>query len=258
MTTPGLGARIETMVVEEYFRDPPRFVAAMATKPTRGVAQAFVLEWTKFSRLFPRWVGAIMSNCPEFEVLAFEVENLMSEVVGDPAANTNHYELLVRLGQALGLDRSRIETHEPCAEAHAAFEYWWEIARQPDWLLGFTAINGLEILGDRTLPQRHGLAPSTGLEVDPWSHLGLGDDALEFFRVSSQADVGHGNQSVELIVRHTPEERAGEVLAVLSDTIAKSRTMMDGLWTLAEHLDTQSLNHNSEHERQSEGAAHER
>jgi pyrroloquinoline quinone (PQQ) biosynthesis protein C len=237
MTTQGLGARIEAVVVGEYFRDPPRFVAAMATEPSRGVAEAFVLEWTKFSRLFPRWVGAIMSNCPEFEVLAFEVENLMSEVVRDPAANTNHYELLVRLGLALGLDRSRIEAHESCAEAQAAFEYWWDMARQPDWLLGFTAVNGLEILGDRTLPQRHGLVPSTGLEVDPWSHLGLPDDALEFFRVSSQADVGHGNEAVELIVRHTPDDRAGDVLAVLSETIAKARTMMDGLWTLAERLD---------------------
>jgi pyrroloquinoline-quinone synthase len=239
MSAEGLRARIENMVVDEYFLVPPRFVAAMATKPTRGVAQAFVLEWTKFSRLFPRWVGAIMSNCPEFEVLAFEVENLMSEVVRDPAANTNHYELLIRLGDALGLDRARIEAHESCAEARAAFGYWWDMARQPDWLLGFTAVNGLEILGDRTLPQRHGVTPSTGLEVDPWSQLGLPDAALEFFRVSSQADVGHGNETVELIVRHAPDGRAGDVLAVLSETIGKARTMMDGLWALAEELDAQ-------------------
>jgi pyrroloquinoline-quinone synthase len=239
MTNQGLGARIESVVIDEYFRDPPRFVAAMATEPTRGVAKAFVLEWTKFSRLFPRWVGAIMSNCPEFEVLAFEVENLMSEVVRDPAANTNHYELLIRLGDALGLDRARIEAHESSAEARAAFAYWWDMARQPDWLLGFTAVNGLEILGDRTLPQRHGVAPSTGLEVDPWSQLGLPEDALEFFRVSSQADVGHGNESVELIVRHTTADRADDVVAVLSETIARARTMMDGLWALAERLDAE-------------------
>jgi pyrroloquinoline-quinone synthase len=237
MTTPGLAARIEALVVEEYFRDPPPFVAAMATAPTAGIAKAFVLEWTKFSRLFPRWVGAIMSNCPEFEVLAFEVDNLVSEVVRDPAADVNHYELLVRLGEALGLERRQIEAHEPCPQAREAFAYWWTMARDPDWLVGFTAVNGLEILGDRSLPKRHGLAPSTGLEVDPWSVLGLPEEALEFFRVSSEADAGHGNRSVELIARYTPEGHADGVLSVLSETIARSRAMMEGLWALAAELD---------------------
>jgi pyrroloquinoline quinone (PQQ) biosynthesis protein C len=229
-------AELEQLVVDDYFRDPPRFVAAMSTTPTRAVAKAFVLEWTKFSRLFPRWVGAIMANCPEFDVLAFEVENLMSEVVRDPAADTNHYELLIRLGAALGLDRDRIEAHESCPEAQAAFAYWWDMARHGDWLRGFTAVNGLEILGDRTLPRRHGLSPATGLELDPWTTLGLADDALEFFRVGSEADVGHGNHTVALIARHATADRLDEVLGVLRTTIATLRSMMDGLWALAERL----------------------
>jgi pyrroloquinoline quinone (PQQ) biosynthesis protein C len=237
MTTTELGARIERLVVDEYFRDPPRFVVAMATEPTRAVAGAFVLEWTKFSRLFPRWVGAIMASCPESDVLAFEVENLMSEVLRDPAGSANHYDLLLRLGAALGMGRGRIEAHESCAEACAAFEHWWTLARHPDWLLGFTAVNGLEILGDRTLPARHGLAPITGLEADPWARLGVPDDALEFFRVSSEADVGHGAETVHLIARHTPDERAGEVLGVLSQSIARLRVMMAGLWSVAQGLD---------------------
>ena len=73
--------RVEETVVDGWFRDPPPFLRTIAAAPTVGTAKAFVLEWTKFSRWFPRWVGAVMSNCPEFDVLAFEVENLMSEVV---------------------------------------------------------------------------------------------------------------------------------------------------------------------------------
>jgi pyrroloquinoline-quinone synthase len=232
-----LGRRIEELVVDEYFRDPPRFVATMATAPTPGVAKTFVLEWTKFSRLFPRWVGAVMSNCPEFDVLAYEVENLVSEVVRDPASRTNHYELLIRLGEALGMTREHIEAYRSCPEAERAFAYWWSMAREPDWVLGFAAVNGLEILGDRTLPRRHGLAPNTGLEVDPWARLALPGDALEFFRVSSEADQGHGNASVELLARYTPEGREEVVLGVLSDTMRYIRAMMDGLWSVAERLD---------------------
>jgi len=76
--------RIEELVIERWFRDPPPFLRQMATTPTSTTAQAFVLEWTKFSRQFPRWVGAIIANCPEFDVIAFEVENLMTEVVRTP------------------------------------------------------------------------------------------------------------------------------------------------------------------------------
>lgn len=231
-----LATRIERFIVDEYFRNPPPFVRAMATRPTLAVARAFVLEWTKFSLQFPRWVGAIVSNCPEFPVITFEIENLMSEVVRDPEADTNHYELLIRLGKGLGLDRATIEGHPSCPQARQAFDYWWQMARQPDWLLGFTAINGLEILGDRTLPRRYGMSQGTGLAVNPWQQLGLDDEALEFFRVSDQADEGHGRAAVEIIARYTPPGGEGPVMQALAETSGRVRAMMEGLQELADEL----------------------
>ncbi len=230
--------RIVDTVIDRWFRDAPPFLQVMAAGPTRATAQAFVLEWTKFSRQFPRWVGAIIANCPEFPVIAFEVDNLMSEVVRDPRAGTNHYELLVRLGVGAGLDRAAIEAHVASEEALAAFDWWWQMARQPDWLVAFTAINGLEILGDRSLPRRAGLAQGTGLAPDAWAKTGIGHDALEFFRVSDEADAGHGHETVEIIARYTPPEREDEVIEILCETMVRLRRMMDGLWALAQRLET--------------------
>jgi pyrroloquinoline quinone (PQQ) biosynthesis protein C len=234
MTGTRFAQRLEDVVVEQWFASPPPFLKAMASAPTVAIARAFVLEWTKFSRWFPRWVGAVMSNCPEFDVLAFEVENLMSEVVRDPAAKTNHYELLMRLGAGAGLDRGAIENHQPSKEAVEAFGYWDRMARQPDWHLGFTAVNGLEILGDRNLPRRHGLAQGTGLEVNPWAATGLDDEALEFFRVSDQADATHGDATLAIIARFTPADHEREVIGVMDESIRHLRRMMDGLWNLAQ------------------------
>ena len=236
MSAGAVATTVEERVVDGWFRDPPPLLAAMATAPTVAVARAFVLEWTKFSRGFPRWVGSVMASCPEFDVLAYEVENLVSEVVRDPAAGTNHYELLVRLGAGAGLGRDEIEAHQPLPASRVAFAYWDAMARQPDWLLGFTAVNGLEILGDRNLPRRHGLAGGTGLAPDPWAATGIDDAALEFFRVSDEADAVHGNVTVDIIARYTPEERVGEVVAVLGHTMAHLRAMMDGMWGLAQQL----------------------
>jgi len=228
-----VAAAVETAAVDGWFRDPPRFLAAMASVPTKAIAKAFVLEWTTFSRGFPRWVGAVMASCPEFDVLAYEVENLVSEVVRDPAAGTNHYELLVRLGVGAGLDRTSIEAHRPGPRARVAFAYWEAMARQPDWLLGFAAVNGLEILGDRNLPRRHGVSQGTGLAPDPWAASGIDDHALEFFHVSDEADAVHGNVTVDILARHTPDDRVDDVVAVLGDTMAHLRAVMDEMWDLA-------------------------
>jgi pyrroloquinoline quinone (PQQ) biosynthesis protein C len=237
VTGEDFATKVESFAVDRWFRDPPPFLRAMASAPTIAIARAFVLEWTKFSRWFPRWVGAVMSNCPEFDVLAFEVENLQSEVVRDPAAATNHYELLIRLGAGAWLDRQAIEAHQPSAEALEAFAWWNDMARQPDWLLGFTAINGLEILGDRNLARRHGVAQGTGLAVDPWKATGLDDEALEFFRVSDEADAVHGNETVAIIARYTAPDREDEVLKVLGESMQHLRRMMGGLWDLAERVE---------------------
>jgi pyrroloquinoline-quinone synthase len=233
-----VAARLEEAVVDGWFRNPPPLVAAMASRPTIGVTRAFVLQWTKFSRLFPRWVGAIISNCGEPSVIAYEVENLMSEVVRDPAGDDNHYGLLIRLGESVGLTRAEIEAFPILPETSEAFQWLWSKARDPDWLVGFTAVNGLEILGDRNLPAKYGIAAGTGLDPEPYLRsLGLADDSLEFFEVSDQADAGHGHETVEIIARYTPPGREDEIVALLDDSMGRLRTMMGAVWDLAASID---------------------
>ena len=236
-----MARRVEEVAVDRWFRRPPALIAAMATEPTIGVTRAFVLQWTKFSRLFPRWVGTIMSNCPEPEVVAYEVENLVSEVVRDPAGDDNHYELLVRLGEHVGLSRTEIEAAEPLPEAADAFHWLWMQARNPDWLVGFAAVNGLEILGDRHLPERHDVRAGTGLAPGPYARsLGLSEDSLQFFEVSDLADAGHGKATVEILASFTPERREDEILGVLVESIDRLRRMMDAVWVLARSIDART------------------
>lgn len=237
MTTSFVQA-IESLVIEKWFKEPPSLIASMSSKPSIGTTQAFVLQWSKFSQLFPRWVGAIMSNCTEFQVIAYEVENLMSEVVKDPAGDDNHYELLIRLGQSVGLERDEIEGFPILPESSQTFEWLWNKAKDPDWLVGFTAINGLEILGDRNLPKRYGLNSGTGLSPDPYTRsLGLSHDDIEFFEVSDNADAGHGSETVKIIANYTPQERQDEILELLGETTDRLRTMIDAMWKLANGID---------------------
>lgn len=224
--------------MEKWFRNPPALISAMSTHPTVGVTKAFVLQWTKFSKLFPRWVGAIMSNCPEFEVLAYEVENLMSEVVRDSASDDNHYQLLIRLGEGVGLSANEIEEFPILEESRSMFKWLWAKARNDDWLIGFSAVNGLEILGDSNLVTRFQPASGTGLSPEPYARsLGLKDEELEFFRVSEQADAGHGHETVGIIAHYTSPGREDEIISVFEEAMSRLRVMLDSVWRLAQDLD---------------------
>ncbi|MCL6562111.1 MAG: iron-containing redox enzyme family protein [Firmicutes bacterium] len=225
--------RIEQLVVDQYFRDPPRLIQAFAQGPTPAQARAFVRGWLGFSRRFPRWVGAVISNCPQFDVIAFEVENLMAEVVADPSEGTHHYGLLQRLGRALGMEREELERDRPLPAAEAAFRYWEEMARQPNWVLGFAAVNGIEMLGDRELPRRAGLAQGTGFERASWRALGLPEEALGFIRATEVADVEHGNQAAAILARYGHAEM-DEVLETLKTAIGHVRRMFDEMAEAAE------------------------
>lgn len=230
--------RIEETVIDGWFKEPPPLIAVMSSVPTVGATRAFVLQWTKFSRLFPRWVGSIMSNCPDFAVLSYEVQNLMSEVVRDPAGDDNHYHLLVRLGESVGLTLDEIESFPVLDEASEVFDWLWKKARDPDWLIGFTAVNGLEILGDHDLPTKYGISVGTGLAPGPYAEsLNLDHDSLEFFEVSDEADTGHGQATIEIIARHTPAGREDEILDLLKEAMTRLRRMMDATWKLAEEID---------------------
>ncbi len=236
--TEEMAERVEKSAIEGWFRDPPKLIASMDSTPTIGVTRAFVLQWTKFSRLFPRWVGAIMSNCPQFEILAYQVENLMSEVVRDPSGDANHYELLTRLGRSVGLTTEEIESYPTLPEASDMFEWLWTMARDPDWLRGFTAVNGLEILGDRNIPLNYGVGSGTGLAPEPFAEaLGLEQESLEFFEVSERADEGHGRETVAIIAKYTQPGREEEILGVLEESMSRLRAMMEAVWRLAMEID---------------------
>lgn len=228
--------RLEQYIIDEYFRNPPDMIRAMSEEPTTVVAEAFVKEWIGFSQRFPRWVGAIIARCPHFEVISFEIENLFAETVQDPDSDTNHYELLIRLGRALGLSREEIEAHRPHPNSQRAFETWWTLARREPWILGFTAINGLEILGDKSLPARYGVSQGTGLAPHPWKRLGLDDEDLEFFRVGDEADVGHGEEAIAIMTGYAQETTEDAMMDTLDETMAAIRLMLDGMYELSQSL----------------------
>ena len=64
---------------------------------------AHVLEFIHFVHAFPRWIAALLSRTPHYEIRRFLARNLYEEVVEDPSAGAPHYEFMIRLGEGAGL-----------------------------------------------------------------------------------------------------------------------------------------------------------
>jgi pyrroloquinoline quinone (PQQ) biosynthesis protein C len=138
----------------------------------------------------------------------------------------------------VGISREEIENFPTLEAVTSTFDWLWSKARDPDWLVGFTAVNGLEILGDRNLPSKYRLKAGTGLDPDPYfKHLGLSQDATQFFEVSDKADAGHGHETVRIIADYTPEHRQNEILQILDESMQRLRFMTDSMWTLSKELE---------------------
>src|SRR4051794_22103616 len=60
---------------------------------------AHVQEFIHFVHAFPRWVAALLSRTPHYEVRRFLAKNIYEEVVEDPVAGAPHYEFMFRLGE---------------------------------------------------------------------------------------------------------------------------------------------------------------
>lgn len=183
-------------------------------------AAIFAREHCVFARYFPRWFGAIISNCPEMEARQYMIENMYVEEVKDPAISTGHYESMVNFAVALGLNRKFINGYEGATYTRMALAYWDRASRAWPWLDAFAAVAGLE--GARG-PLVKKMGRTRPMDKSVWARLGLKDKAMEHWDAAEEADLpegGHGDMTLKILAKFsdTPQKRA-RVLDVLEESM---------------------------------------
>jgi len=170
---------------------------------------AHVLEFIHFVHAFPRWIAALLSRTPHYEIRRFLARNIYEEVVEDPSAGAPHYEFMIRLGEGAGLTRDQIESSKPSPGTltgmHALENYY----RQNPWLEVFASTSVGEATNQASLnPEMrrlHGLPEKTRL--DRFRSLGLSDYHLTQYIVHNEADAKHGGQGIRLAAKYAMLER---------------------------------------------------
>lgn len=201
-------------VAKFYGGSPHPFILAMQP-PSRPVLLGYVLEHRHFLRQWVRSCAYVMARSDEDDVIRYELDNLDSEFGGLGRPERSHYELLIAMGQSLGLDRSAVLASPPLATTQGCLDAWQKMASEGPWLEALAAMHSLELIAHRDLVKRgatlHYFDPSI-LHGD-----GVTEATKAFLREGYEADVGHSEAALALVDRYadSPEAVQGVQAACL-------------------------------------------
>lgn len=206
-----LSGWIKNHFVSRFYGDRPhRFMVAMQD-PSRGMLAGYVYEHHFFLKQWVRSLAYIIAKTDMEDVQRNEIENMQVEFFGY-GGRPSHHDLLLRMGEDLGLSRDAIINGSPLPRTQKSLGVWEMISRDNHWLEGMAAMHSLELVASRNLK-------NMGSRIHYFNEGILNDSKFpasvkEFLREGYEADVGHSESSLMLVDRYCNDRNVGqEILA---------------------------------------------
>ncbi len=187
--------------IEKFYGSSPHPFVLALQHPSRATLLGYVVEHQHFLRQWVRSCSYIMARTDEMDVVLYELDNINTEYGGVGTGQPSHYELLLRMGESLGLDRKEVFRMAPLEDTREAIRVWDSICRDDHWVEGMAAMHGLELIANRKLK---GEGASIGY-FDPviLKNQEISKEANEFLREGYEADVGHSEQALGLVEKYS-------------------------------------------------------
>lgn len=200
-----------------------KWVAYSKDRLTPEGAKVLVQQWGIFTRHSRRCWAYVVGNCPHVEIRKFVVtENLYEE---EAIEGQSHFDLMVRMGEALGLGSEEIANARPLPSTVVALHAWETLTKNRTWYEGLAAKAVLE----RT--NNPGCGNFSALQAEAWMRqLKLSREDVEFWLLHDSVDQVHGDGSIRLLEKylHSDAERAAAVRAA-EESMMVWRVYLDGI-----------------------------
>jgi pyrroloquinoline-quinone synthase len=194
---------IKKRFIERFYgANPHPFVLALQ-HPSRATLLGYVVEHQHFLRQWTRSCAYIIAKTDKEDATLYELDNINTEFGGYGPKKPSHYELLLRMGESLGIPRSKLSLIIPLPVTASAISTWNRIAEKEHWLETMAAMHPLELIADRNLTKdgacMHYFDPSIldGKEIT--------EEAKSFLREGYEADVEHSDNALNLIQKYSLE-----------------------------------------------------
>ncbi len=199
----GLGAWIRARFIARFFG--PRlhpFVEALQY-PTRATLLGYVIEHQHFLKEWVRCCAFVLAKTDRAAVAENELDNIRTEFAGAGPATPSHYELLIRMGESYGLDRSEILGTDPLPTTTRTLAEWHDICEKEHWVEAMAAMHSLELIAHRDLVK----LGATVHYFDPEILEGtrITEEAKAFLREGYEADIDHADHALALVEQYAAE-----------------------------------------------------
>jgi pyrroloquinoline-quinone synthase len=188
-------------------------------KLTKSHLGEWVREHYHFTKDLWHWFAFMYANCPFPDAREAFMENITEEM--DPS--DPHTSMLLRFGEACGLDRSDIVSSRPLPTTDALRDWLSLVTREESFVVATAALQcGMEAQGPGLFA-----AMLDGIRT----HFDFTDDDIYFFTVHCEADVEHGDRAYEIVEKYADtEEKVRLAVNAVRSGAEKGWFYFDGLY----------------------------
>jgi pyrroloquinoline-quinone synthase len=199
----GLQGWVKQQFIEKFYGSRPHPFVVALQHPSRGTLLGYVVEHQHFLRQWVRSCSFIMARTDATDVVLYELDNINTEFGGAGPDWPSHYELLLKMGESLGLDRSKVLAMPPLPDTRDAIHVWDSICQKDHWVEAMVAMHGLELIANRNL----GKEGATVHYFDPaiLKTREVTDATKAFLREGYEADVGHSEEALDLAAKYASQ-----------------------------------------------------
>lgn len=193
----GIKPWIKSRFIARFFGKVPHPFVAALQHPSRATLLGYVVEHQHFLRQWVRSCSFIMARTDRSKVVLYELDNLNTEFGGFGPSRVSHYELLLRMGESLGVSREEVLSTDPLPATRRAIEGWNEIATREHWVSALAAMHSLELIANRNLVAEGASVHYFDPSILEGSEIGVA--AKNFLREGYEADVSHSEEALDLV-----------------------------------------------------------
>jgi len=195
----GLRRWIKDRFIHRFFGDRPHPFVLSLQHPSKAVLVGYVLEHQHFLRQWVRSLSWVLAKTDSPEATKEELDNITTEFYGFGDARPSHYELLLRMGESLGLKREEILSTEPLPATAQAISTWQEIGEKRHWVETMAAMHSLELIANRDV-KKDG-AKLTYFDPSILKSGEVTEQTKAFLWEGYEADVEHSEIPLEMVER---------------------------------------------------------
>lgn len=196
----GLRGWIKRRFIERFFGDRPHPFVLALQHPSRAVLLGYVLEHQHFLKQWVKSLSWVLAKTDSPEATKEELDNITTEFYGFGDTKPSHYELLIRMGESLGMKRKDILSTPPLPATTEAINTWQEIGEKRHWVETMAAMHSLELIANRDV-KKDG-AKLTYFDPSILKSGDVTEETKAFLWEGYEADVEHSEVPIEMVERY--------------------------------------------------------